>query len=709
VLVTAAVYWPVLHFDFVNYDDSVYVIDNPVVRSGLSWRGLVWAFTTNAAANWHPVTWLSLMLDYQWFGPNPGAFHAVNVALHGVNVLLLFGVLRRMTGALWRSALVAALFALHPLHVESVAWIAERKDVLSALFFLLCIGFYSRYTGSLPAGQGSQAQISSPDSASSTPSASASPDCQWRCQLRGKFAFYCLSLLCLALGLMAKPMLVSVPFVLLLLDFWPLQRWQAFPQPGSLVTRRSVAFLIGEKIPFFLLSLLSCVVTYRVQDVGEAVASVSGLPLSLRLGNALVSYARYLGKALNPVDLAVIYPHPDRWPPSQVAFAALLLLAITVAVLWFIRRVPFLALGWFWFLGMLVPVIGLVQVGSQSMADRYAYLPFIGLYLLLAWGAARLCDRWRFPRPAAGALSALVCLLLAVQTAGQVGAWQNSETLFRHAVAVTRNNYIAYNNLASWYLEQRQFPKALEASSSALWAILTNAPAVAASPEPLTLVTNPAQANVLYNVGAALASLGREREAIRYFQRTIQLKPTDWVAVNSLGQALLSLNQPEQALICFEAAARARPDYVAARLNYANVLSGFARWDDAIAQYRALLPLCPDNAEVPGRLGFALLQRGKPDEAVAQFRESVRLAPGLAQARNNLANVLSDLGRDEEALREYREGLRLEPASAQTHFNLALLLEKLGRRDEAVAHFKEALRLDPGNPLIRQHLDALQK
>ncbi|MES1180725.1 MAG: hypothetical protein ABUL66_02560, partial [Verrucomicrobiota bacterium] len=413
-LATLLVYLPVTRNGFVNFDDGDYVTGNRLVKDGLTWAGIRWAFTTFHASNWHPLTWLSHMLDCQLFGLSPGAHHCVNVLWHAANTVLLFVLLLRLTSSLWPSAFVAALFAWHPLHVESVAWVAERKDVLSTCFALLTLLAYTRY-----------AQSTTSD----------------RRQVAGGFSssffilhssFY-LALVCFALGLMAKPMLVTLPFVMLLLDYWPLKRF-------SVSAFRFYRFpLLLEKLPFFLLAAVSCVITYRAQDAGASVASLERVPLHLRLENSLVSYPAYLLKTIWPANLAVIYPLPKEIPGIAAATAAAVLIFFSTVVARARQRSPYLLVGWLWFLGTLVPVIGLVQVGSQSMADRYTYFPLIGVFIAAAFGVHALAVRFQFPKLAAAAagLTLTACVGLAEN---QLRHWRDSESLFAHAVAVTKNN-----------------------------------------------------------------------------------------------------------------------------------------------------------------------------------------------------------------------------------------------------------------------------
>ncbi len=418
IMATLAVYWQVQNHEFVNYDDDLYVTDNPHVKAGLTREGAIWAFVATHAGNWHPLTWLSHMLDCEVYGVNPWGHHLTNLLLHIGNTILLFLLFRHVTGAVWRSTLVAALFALHPLHVESVAWVSERKDVLSTLFWLSTMWTYLRHV--------------------------ESPGFRW----------YLLALLSFALGLMAKPMLVTLPFVLLLIDYWPLGRLQ-FGQsnrthesmtPG--LQRSSVSSLIFEKVPFFAISAVSSTVTYIVQLSAGAMPSQDVLPLQVRTANALVSYISYIGKMIWPHHLAVSYPHPgSNLPLWQIAGASLLLVFISALVIRGAGRFPYLVVGWLWYLGTLVPVIGLVQVGSQAMADRYTYVPLIGLFVIIVWGAPNLVRRWRHGRFLLVSSSGVLLLTLMACTWLQTSYWKDSFTLFQRTLDVTADNWRAHNGL----------------------------------------------------------------------------------------------------------------------------------------------------------------------------------------------------------------------------------------------------------------------
>ncbi len=441
IIATFMAFWQVTHCDFINFDDPEYVTDNRHVQDGLTVEGILWAFTTGHAANWHPLTWISHMVDVQLFGLQPGWHHLTNLLFHLANTLLLFLVLNRMTKALWQSAFVAALFALHPLHVESVAWVAERKDVLSTFFWMLTMGMYVSYVA------------------------------------RPGLTRYLTLLLCFALGLMAKPMLVTLPFVLLLLDYWPLQRLeqkkppQEVRKPLSKDKKRTppvkapvqpvdhwplIRPLLTEKIPLFVLAVLSSIVTYLVQHHGGAVESLEAFPPSARVANAFVSYSTYMVKMLWPTNLAVFYPHPRWWPLWQVLGSVVLLIAITVLAIRGAKKRPYAAVGWLWYVGTLVPVIGVVQVGSQAMADRYTYIPLVGLFIIVAWAVPELLKKWPYRKEALIVLSALCLLCLFLVTWRQVGYWRNSIALYDHALEVTDANSLIHNNRGTAYSKPRQ-------------------------------------------------------------------------------------------------------------------------------------------------------------------------------------------------------------------------------------------------------------
>jgi tetratricopeptide (TPR) repeat protein len=686
-LATLAVYVRAARNDFVNYDDSDYVTENIHVNSGLKWANVVWAFKSGHASNWHPLTWLSHIADCQVFGMRAGAMHLVSVGFHVVNTLLLFLVLRGMTGAMWRSALVAALFALHPLHVESVAWVSERKDVLSAFFFLLTIGAWARYARGKSKIQNPKSKIRSPKIAADATRSATCADAAWTGFQLPSSILYLLALLFFALGLMSKPMLVTTPFVLLLIDYWPLNRLRL----ATLKTERATALrLVLEKVPFFALSVASSVITFLVQRKGGAVSTA--LTFGERIANALVSYARYLEKMFWPDDLAVLYPHPGHWPFWEVLACGGLLLIVCVVVVILGRRRPYLIMGWFWFLGTMVPVIGLVQVGIQSMADRYTYVPLIGLFIMVAWGindllAERLPTAWRAAVFGLGAAMALVgCAWV---SARQIGFWKNSENLFQRTVRVTRNNYLAHNNLGFYFSGKGRIAEAMEQYR-------------------LSLKINPAYEDALNNLGYALAGQRKFAEAIPLYEAALRIRPKHAEVHNNLGNALSETGKIDDAIQHYLIALKQNPEHADAHNNLGIALAMKGKLDEAIDHFHAAIRYKPNYASAHSNLGNALAVQHKLDEAIKEFQESLRLKPDEAQAHNNLGNALVEQGRVEEAIGHYREALRLNPDNnPEAHYNLGLTLASKGKREEARSHFTEALRLKPDYTEAKHQIELL--
>ncbi len=554
-----AIYGQVRSHAFVSFDDPIYVTENPQVRSGLTWSGLVWAFTTFHDSNWFPLTWLSHMLDCQLFGLDSGWHHLTNVGLHALSTLMLFVVLRRMTGARWRSGMVALLFAVHPLHVESVAWVAERKDVLSALFWMLTLWAYASYAA------------------------------------RPGRARYALALFLFCLGLMAKPMLVTLPVVLLLLDLWPL--------------RRGVRIL--EKLPFFAASLASSVVAYIAHQAGGAVASFDIVPLAIRCENALITYTVYVLQSFWPARLAVFYPYSLQSLVVPAIFAGIALCAVTVLVVLAFPQRPYLAIGWFWYVVTLVPVIGLIQTGAQSRADRYTYIPMIGLSLAVVWEIAERLQPWPRFRVALAAAVTAACMTL---TGIQVQYWRDDISLYQHAVAVVHDNYVAYFNLAS-----------------------------------------------------ALDAQGKTDEAIAQLREAVRVRPNYVPARAELGQLLARAGHPDEALSELQTAVKLRPDDSVAHFRLGSVLGTLGRTSDAAAEFSQAVRLQPENADAHYNLGIALAQEDRVQEAAREFDATVRLRPDDANARFNLGISLARLGKLDDAIVQFSEAVRLQPDFADAH------------------------------------------
>ncbi|HTZ20665.1 MAG TPA: tetratricopeptide repeat protein [Opitutaceae bacterium] len=582
--ITLIVFGQTVHHDFVNYDDNAYVYDNPHVTPGLTLSGVLWAFTHVHSSNWHPLTWISHMIDCQLYGLNPGGHHLTNVLLHTATAMLLFLVLRRMTGFLWRSAFVAAVFAIHPLRVESVAWVAERKDVLSGLCFMLTLGAYVRYVQGRPGGN------------NRAPGAPAIPATEDRRSIRD----YGLVLLFFALGLMCKPMLVTLPFVLLLLDYWPLQR---FPQPGGrLIPWR----LIVEKIPLLALSGAASATTLFAQSGARSPLEQISLPL--RVGNAVISYVTYLGQMFWPSGLMVLY----RFSPRDVGVVKVMLSLVVLAGIstgaLVLRRRPYLLTGWLWYLLMLGPVIGIVWVGTQSRADRYTYLPQIGLYWMLTWTVAELSAGWRHRRLALGGGATIILAALIFCAHAQAAYWHNSETLWTHTLAHAPDNIIAHNNLGNEFTRRGQLD-----------------------------------------------------EAIAHYQTALRIKPDYAEASYNLAEALLRKGELDEAIVHYQAALQVDPNYFDAHNNLGNAFIRKGRVDDAFAQYQRALEINPASPGTQVNLGNVLVQKGRIDEAIAHYRKALLINPDFAQAHYNLSKILAQKGEEEEAISHYLKAVRINP------------------------------------------------
>ncbi len=619
VVLVAAVFAPLGHADFITFDDPIYVSENPHVTAGLTWPGVVWAFTTERAANWHPLTWLSHMLDVQLFGVASGPQHMVNVVLHALNAVLLLVALAWMTGRLWPSALVAALFAVHPLHVESVAWIAERKDVLSTFFWMLTLLTYAAYVKAR--GR------------------------------RGKAAWYALVVACLALGLMAKPMLVTLPFALLLLDVWPLKRLHAAGQSarGRLAAVRP---LLLEKLPLFLLVAASSVVTVVAQAHGGAVSSLAADPFGLRLENAVVSFTQYLAGTFWPAGLAIIYPMPHALAAWPVAAAVCALVAISVPVVASAGRAPYLLVGWLWYLGTLLPVSGLVQVGAQARADRYTYVPLIGIFIMVAFGLSALAaNRRRLLVPCA-VLAVVGCAWVA---RGQVDTWMHDETVWRRALEVTPDNPIAHNCL-----------------------------------------------------GKLLYKQGRLTEAAPHITEAVRLAPSYYDAHHSLAMLYAAQGRADQAIAEWREEVRLNPT-AEGLTALAGALMQKGDVSEAIADGFEAVKLDPEVPEAQYNLGLMLLTAGRLDEAVPHFRAACRLRPDLAQAHAGLAAALAQGGDLNGAVAEYAEAVRLNPTFETARYHYGLTLAAAGRFGEAAEQLSAVLRADPANADARRALDAVTR
>ena len=614
--VLAAITWLIfgqtLAHDFVNYDDEVYVYDNAKVAAGLSPHNILWAFTHTVCANWHPLTVISHMLDCQLYGLKPAGHHFTNVLLHTIAVILLFLVLRQMTGGLWRSALVAALFAIHPLHVESVAWISERKDVLSAVFFMLMLGAYTRYIRAL------------------------------------SLTSYLFVLLFFAFGLMSKPILVTAPFVLLLLDYWPLKRFVS-ETPGKLghrnrtESRANIQRIFLEKIPLLFLSFASCAATVLAQR--HFIDPIDRLSFAERLGNAAVAIIVYLRQLVWPSGLSIFYPHPRHGLSAvQVSMAPLSLLALSAAAFIYRRKHPYFPTGWFWFLGMLVPVSGIVQVGTQAHADRYTYLPQIGLYILVTWFIADIVSSWRHQRVLLSTAMVSSIVILMWPAWKQTSHWRDSRTLWTHALAVNPENDTAHNGLCNLALRQNRF-----------------------------------------------------EEAVFHARKALQVRPDSADAHSNLGLALLGTGQKAEALIEFRKVIETSPARPRVHYNLATLLLDSGRIEEAIAEFQKELQIQPEFVDAQNNLGIALEQKGALDDAVTCFQKAIELDPRRPKTHYNLATVFLRQGQFDHAIAHLEKELLINPASAEAHNDLGIAWSQKGRINEAIGEWQKTLDLQPHN------------
>ena len=623
IVATLVVFWQLSTHDFIVLDTADYVSENPIVQKGLTKRGSIWAFTTVEKFYWHPLTWLSHMLDCQLFGLSPGMHHLTNLLFHLANSLVLYLVLIKMTGSRWRSAFVAALFALHPLHVESVAWVAERKDVLSTFFWLLTMWAYAFYAE------------------------------------RPTLSRYLLVFFFYALGLMAKPMLVTLPFVLLLMDYWPLERFQ---HPGwgnrsnSMALKRSHIQLILEKIPLFALAAGLSIVTFIGQQRAGAVAPLDVISLNIRVANAVVSYVSYMGKAIWPSNLAVIYPYSETLVAWQFIAAGLFLICLSVAFVKTSRKRPYLFVGWLWYLGTLVPVIGLVQSGPQAMADRFTYIPLIGLFILFTWGVYDLVRRWRFQGIVLPLSAVLILLVLMVCTWYQVRHWKNSTTLFTRTLDVTLNNWLVH-----------------------------------------------------YNMGFALERQGKLEEAVGHFSEALRYNPSYVNAYYALGSVRLRQEKLDEAIRHFSEALGLKPDYVEAHNSLGVALERQGRTEEAVGHYSEALRINPDYAEAHFNLGIVLMRQEKFKEAMGHYSEALRINPDYAKAHYNMGVALMNQERFEEAASYFSAAVRINPDYFVAQYNLGVALVLQGNRKGAKYHFSEALRIDPGSSMARSALERLSQ
>jgi tetratricopeptide (TPR) repeat protein len=672
VLGTMVLYWPATRCDFVNFDDDRYVTSNVQVQHGLTWEGIKWACLNPVCWNWHPVTVWSHMFVRQIFGPNPWGHHAVNVILHALNTGLVFLLLRGLTGALWRSASVAALFGWHPLHVESVAWVAERKDVLSGFFGLLALMAYAQYASKRKVQDSEAAGLSVEQKGDGIRAG---------CWYLATFGLF-------ALGLMSKPTLVTWPFVMLLLDYWPLRRFPEIQNTNQHSITPALR-LLTEKLPFLVLAVFASVVTFMVQQRGGILQTSGDLPIGARVGNTLISYCRYLGKLFWPADLAVFYPHPGFWPLGKVFLAGAFLLGISALAWAGRRRDPWLLAGWLWFCGTLVPMSQIIQTANMAMADRWTYLPSIGALILVVWGVCDLTRGWRYQALALCAASGAILIACLALTRHQIAYWKDSETLFQHALKVTDRNWFIHNQLGGTFYQKGELDNAIRQYHEAIH-------------------LKPDYPQAYNNLGMALNAQGHIDDAVSQFEQALRLDQNYAEAHNNLGIAFLQQNRTDDAIRQFKEALRLQPGLAQAHYNLGAALGNKGQIDDVLHEFQEAVRLQPDYPNAHYQLGLALARSGQPAEAVRQYQEAISLQPGFADAHNSLGILLYQQRRIDEALREFQEAVRLRPAHAESHYNLGTTLCSKGRLDEAVLQFEEALRLNPALPNARKTLDMVR-
>jgi tetratricopeptide (TPR) repeat protein len=651
-VVTLGLYWQVHGFDFVSFDDPDYVSENPMVTRGLTFSGIIWAFTHFYAGNWHPLTWISLMLDCQIFGAHPGGLHIMGVLFHTANSILLFLLLQRITGAQWRSAIVAAVFAVHPLHVESVAWISERKDVLSTFFGLLSLLAYANYVD--------KSKVHPPSLGSG---ATSSPKSK---------VWYAWAIVLFVLSLLSKPMLVTLPCVMLLLDFWPLQRmensgWRTF-------STRQFGALVKEKWPWFACAAFSCVITLFAQT--SVIASAEAFPLKWRLFNAVDSYFWYIEKTFWPTKLAIFYPLTPALVVGSFIVALFCLVIITVAAATTVKRWPFLLVGWAWFIGTLVPVIGIVQVGSQATADRYGYIPMVGLLIALVWGAHRLCVGSTTMRISVRAAAATVIALLAAAAFLQIRYWKNSITLYTHALDVTSDNVTALNNLGVIFYNSGRNDDAVKMYQ-------------------LALKIKPEAPNVHKNLGLVLAQKGDTNGALFQYQEAVRLNPADAALQSFLAETFVRLGRNGDALPHFSEAARLKPDNAQYQNDLAVALVTAGQRPEALPHYARAAQLEPSNAQYQNNFATALARAGDLKTAEEHYRLAIQDDPKFAESHSNLGALLLLRQQFMEAASHYSEAVRLSPTNAALRFSAGVAFLRMHRIEDAKAQFNEAARLRP--------------
>ena len=653
VLLILSIYGQVIHHDFIDFDDDIYVKSNRQVREGTTLDNLKWSigFNNEKQTYWHPLTWLSHMLDVNLFGLYAGGHLMTNVCLHIINTLLLFTILRRWSHNLWPAVMATAIFAVHPLCVETVAWVASRKNLLSSFFWLLTLQLYFNYT-------------------------------------RNKRPVdYFGVLLSFCIGLMAKPMLVTLPFVLLLLDYWPLKRLESVKNENE--SHIPYIHLIVEKIPFLILALLSVVVSISSLNNHNTFMTQDAVPMELRIGNALVSYIVYIGKLLWPFELSVFYPFPGDIPIWQSISAFSLLAVISLYFTKKRKEKPYLIIGWLWYLGTLVPVIGLVQAGLwPAIADRFTYIPFIGLYIIISWSIFETGILERH-RNRFLIVFTLLVIALTLRAGYQTAYWKNSKTLFKHAIELNDKNIIAHNNIGKSLINDGQPDQAVKHYRAAL-------------------SVNPKYVSARKNLGTALAMLGEPNKAIYHLYEAIRLDPNRAETHYNLGNVLARLNQNKEAVYHYEKALSINPNYVEVYNNLGNLFADLGRIDEAVKSLSLALKIDPHYATAHNNLGNVLVRMERLPDATRHYRQAIKIRPTYSEAYNNLGVSLKKQGKILEARMAYKRALALTPDYSEAHYNLALALISIGQIEKAVAHLTKAVQIKPDDLRLKQQLDQTQ-
>ena len=647
--ITLSLYLPVRNYLFLSFDDPLYVTANEHVLRGLSLQNLIWAVSNMSAGFWHPLTMISHMLDVELFGLNAGAHHLINVLFHMASVLLLFVILERMTGAVWRSALVAGLFALHPLNVESVAWVAERKNVLSTLMWMVVLGAYVSYA----------------------------KEPRWKRYwvLMGVFV----------LGLMTKPMLVTLPCVFVLLDYWPLGRLGN----SSKELRQRLWPLLREKLPLLVPVGLSSLLAVKAESQLGALTGLEVLPVGVRLGNAVVSYGLYLKKMVWPVDLAVFYPHPESslelW---WVVLSGVVLTVISLGV-WQRRwRSRYLVTGWLWYLGTLFPVSGLIQVGVHGMADRYAYVPLIGVFIMLAWGVEEAGERVRVRGEWLALAWIGVLLPMLAVTRTQIGYWRDSTTLFQQALNTTSNNHVAHTVLGAEALEKKRFGEAAQEFQTAL-------------------EIKPTYARAHNNLGLLFLEQGKLDQSAISFSEALRINSRFTAARNNLGTALLRKGELGEAKAHFDRVLKISPEDSKAHSNMGLTMAAQGHFEEAITWYRRALEIYPDFYDAHNNLGVALMEMDQMESAIGHFGVALELNPNNVEAHANLGLALAKVGRMEDAVEVLSGAIQIAPSFASSYYYLAMVEAFLGNNERAIENLQEVLRLDPAHETAKERLNSL--